>query len=67
MTGIYVPVFFQKPELILRSLIFLADGVKHGTIKANVAAVLPLSKTADAHRMLEERRAQGVVVLDPKS
>jgi NADPH:quinone reductase len=66
LTGIYLPVFFQKPEIIGRALKFLADGVKTGKIKANVATVLPLSQTAEAHRMLEERRAEGVVVLNPR-
>ena len=67
LTGFYLPVFYERPEIIGRALKFLADGVKAGKIKANVATVLPLSRTADAHRMLEERRAQGVIVLDPKT
>jgi len=65
LTGFYLPVFFERPELIARALKFLADGVADGTIKTNVAALLPLSRTAEAHWMLEARQVQGVIVLDP--
>jgi NADPH2:quinone reductase len=66
LSGVYLPSFFQRPELIQRALRFLADGVANGSIKANVGAVLPLSRTAEAHGLLERREAQGVVVLDPR-
>jgi NADPH:quinone reductase len=67
MTGIYVPVFFaQRPDLVHEALAFLVAHTLAGTIRPNVATVLGLSRTAEAHRMLEERRAVGVVVLDPR-
>jgi NADPH:quinone reductase len=67
LSGIYVPMFYRhRPQLIGESLRFLANGVQSGAIKASVATVLPLSRTAEAHRMLEGRRAQGVIVLDPR-
>jgi NADPH2:quinone reductase len=66
LTGIYLPLFFDHPDLIMRALRFLADGVRSGAITPRVAVVLPLSRTADAHRMLEERQAQGMIVLDPR-
>jgi NADPH2:quinone reductase len=53
--------------MIGESLRFLANGVQSGTIKASVATMLPLSRTAEAHRMIEGRRVQGVIVLDPRS
>lgn len=67
MAGVYMPSLFQRPELIQRALRFLADGVANGSIKPNVGAVLPLSRTADAHGLLERRKVQGVVVLDPQA
>ncbi|HWO90792.1 MAG TPA: zinc-binding dehydrogenase [Methylomirabilota bacterium] len=68
LSGIYVPMFYRhRPQMIGESLRFLANGVQSGTIKASVAAMLPLSRTPEAHRMLEERRAQGVIVLDPRN
>jgi len=67
MTGIYVTVFFaQKPDLVHEALEFLVAHTLDGTLRPNVSTVLPLSQTAEAHRMLEERRATGVVVLDPR-
>jgi NADPH:quinone reductase-like Zn-dependent oxidoreductase len=36
-----------------------------GKIKPQVAHVLPLSRAADAHRMMEAGTAQGKIVLDP--
>ncbi len=66
LIGIYLPVFFHRHDIIRQSLDFLASGFVAGKIKGNIAAVLPLSEAAEAHRMLEERRAEGVVVLDPK-
>jgi NADPH:quinone reductase len=68
LIGIYVAVFYHhRPQMIGESLRFLANGVQSGTIKASVATMLPLSRTAEAHRMLEGHRAQGVIVLDPRS
>ncbi len=36
-----------------------------GKIKAQFAHVLPLSRTADAHRLIESGEARGKIVLDP--
>ena len=66
LSGLYLPSFFQRPELIQCALRFLANGEANGSIKANVGAVLPLSRTPDAHRLLERREVQGIVVLDPR-
>jgi NADPH2:quinone reductase len=67
MTGIYMPVFYQKPKLIREALQFLVDHALDGTLRAQVAQTLPLSQTAEAHRLLEERKVKGVIVLDPRS
>ena len=67
MTGIYVPVFFaQRPDLVQKALAYLVARTLDRSIRPNVATVLGLSQTAQAHRMLEERRTVGVVVLDPR-
>ena len=65
MTGLYLPFFFQKPEIIHQGLKFLVDHALDGTLRPQVAKVLPLSQTAEAHRLLEERKVTGVIVLDP--
>ena len=66
MTGLYLPFFFQKPELIHRGLKFLVDHAIDGSLLPQVAQVLPLSQTAEAHRLLEARKVTGVIVLDPR-
>jgi NADPH:quinone reductase len=67
MTGIYLPIFVQKPDLIRAGLEFLVEHALSGRLKAKVAETLPLSKTAEAHRALEERRVTGIIVLDPRT
>jgi NADPH2:quinone reductase len=65
MIGFYLPVFYDRPELIGNALRFLADGVKTGSITSKVDEVLPLALAAEAHRRLEDRTVRGVIVLDP--
>jgi NADPH2:quinone reductase len=65
LIGFYLPVFYDRPELIGNTLRFLADGVKAGSITPQVDEVLPLSLAAEAHRRLESRAVRGVTVLDP--
>jgi NADPH:quinone reductase len=67
IAGIYLPVFVQKPSLIRSGLEFLVEHTLSGRLKAKVAETLPLSKTAQAHRALEERRVTGIIVLDPRT
>lgn len=67
MTGIYLPVFDAKPELIHQGMQYLADQAIAGQLRAQVSVILPLSQTAEAHRLLEERQVVGAVVLDPQS
>jgi NADPH:quinone reductase len=65
LVGFYLPVFYDRPELIGNALRFLADGIKTGQIMPKVDEVLPLSQAAEAHRRLESRDVRGVIVLDP--
>jgi NADPH:quinone reductase len=65
LIGFYLPVFFDRPELIGNALRFLADGLRTGRITPQVDEVLPLSQAADAHRRLESRAVRGVIVLNP--
>jgi NADPH:quinone reductase len=67
LIGFYLPVFYDRPELIANALRFLADGLKTGQITSKVDEVLPLSQAAEAHRRLESREVRGVIVLDPTS
>jgi NADPH2:quinone reductase len=67
MIGFYLPVFFSKPELIHEGMVYLVDQVLQGKLRAHVSVTLPLSRTPEAHRLLEERQVVGAVVLDPRS
>jgi NADPH2:quinone reductase len=65
LIGFYLPVFYERPELIGNALRFLADGVQAGLITPRVDEVLPLSLAAEAHRRLESRAVRGLIVLNP--
>jgi len=67
MIGIYLPVYFARPELIRKGMEEMVERFTNGSILAHVAAVLPLSQVSEAHRLLEERAISGAIVLDPKS
>jgi NADPH:quinone reductase len=67
LIGFYLPVFYDRPELIGNALRFLVDGLKTGQLTPAVDQVLPLSQAAEAHRRLESREVRGVIVLDPTS
>jgi len=64
LTGLYLPVFLAKPELIRAGLTFLVKATLEGKLKPSIARILPLSETAEAHRLLEDREVQGTILLD---
>jgi NADPH2:quinone reductase len=64
MTGLYLPVFLAKPELIREGLEFLVRTTAEGKLRPSIARILPLSETAEAHRLLEDREIQGTILLD---
>jgi NADPH:quinone reductase len=64
LTGLYLPVFLSKPQLVRDGLRFLVEAAAKGTLRHSIARVLPLSKAAEAHRQLEDREVQGTVLLD---
>jgi NADPH2:quinone reductase len=39
--------------------------VEEGALRLTVSRVLPLAEAAEAHRLLESRRAVGKLLLDP--
>jgi|GEM_PF-866100 len=57
--------FGMCPEIAGRAMGDLIGYVASGKIKVNVNHVLPLSQAAAAHRMIEERRTTGKIVLKP--
>ena len=57
--------FGLRPELAVDALRTLIGFVSSGQVEVRVGHVLPLSRAAEAHRMLEERRTTGKIVLKP--
>jgi NADPH2:quinone reductase len=67
MIGIYLPVYFARPDLIRIGLEDMVEKFVSGSVQAHVGSVLPLSQVSEAHRLLEERKVAGAIVLDPQS
>ena len=64
MTGLYLPVFLAKPALIRTGMEFLVKATLEEKLRPSIARVVPLSQTAEAHRLLEDREIQGTILLD---
>jgi NADPH2:quinone reductase len=65
LIGFYLPVFYDTPDLVTAALRYLRTGLESSTITAHIDAVLPLAAAASAHRRIEDRDVQGVIVLIP--
>jgi NADPH:quinone reductase-like Zn-dependent oxidoreductase len=59
-------VFGLRPALAARAMETLFGHVMSGIVTPHVGHVLPLSRAAEAHQLLEERRSIGKIVLDPR-
>jgi len=57
--------FQHKPREAFAALQTLIGHVLAGAVKAQIGHVLPLSRAADAHRMLENRETTGKIILQP--
>lgn len=57
--------FALRPEAAVGALQALIGYVASGQVEVPLGHVLPLSQAAEAHRMLEERRTAGKIVLKP--
>ena len=55
----------MRPDIAAGALKTLIEFVVSGRVKVQVGHVLPLSQAAEAHRMLEERRTTGKIILKP--
>ncbi|MDX2077707.1 MAG: NADPH:quinone oxidoreductase family protein [bacterium] len=57
--------FGMRPEIAAKAMGDLIGYVASGQIQVHVNHVLPLAQASEAHRMLEERRTTGKIVLKP--
>jgi len=67
VTGFYIGAYLAFPELIQSTLSEIIGFVVSGKLTLQVGAVLPLSRAAEAHRLMEDRKTTGKVVLQPWS
>lgn len=65
VTGFYLGAFLAFPDLINSTLAEIIGYVMAGKLSLQVGTVLPLSQAANAHRLLEDRKTMGKVVLQP--
>jgi NADPH2:quinone reductase len=49
LSGFYLPVFLQKPDLIHAGLQYLVDATARGQLKPVIDRTLPLKDAAEAH------------------
>ncbi len=61
--GLWLSKMVSKPELIRAALESMHPWIESGEIKPVVGHVLRLEQTADAHRMMLERRNYGKIVI----
>ncbi|MCJ9703802.1 MULTISPECIES: NADPH:quinone oxidoreductase family protein [unclassified Bradyrhizobium] len=62
----YVGGWFQsRPQQAVAALQKLIGFIKSGAIDVQIGHTLPLSKAADAHRLLAERASVGKIILKP--
>lgn len=67
LTGFYLPVFLQRPELIHAGLQYLVASAVQRKVTPSIARILPLRDAAEAHRILEDREVIGTILLDTTS
>jgi NADPH:quinone reductase len=57
--------FGMRPQATAKAMGDLIGYVASGQVKVQITHVLPLAQAAEAHRMIEERRTTGKVILKP--
>ncbi|MCE0764106.1 zinc-binding dehydrogenase [Pseudonocardia kujensis] len=65
MVGFGVHQYFPNTELIKSTVAELVELVVDGRLRLQLDHVLPLREAAQTHRLVEERRSTGKVVLQP--
>lgn len=65
VSGFSIAGYFAKPGVIPERMGELIKLVLTGKLKLHIGATLPLSEAAEAHRLLENRKTVGKVILRP--
>lgn len=62
-----VPMIVKRRDLVVAAIGELLGAVAAGELEVVIGGVYPLSKAADAHNDLSERKSSGKLLLDPSS
>jgi NADPH2:quinone reductase len=55
--------YLRTPEELMQRANDVIAGIRAGWLKLNIGRVLPLAQAAQAHELLESRKAEGKLVL----
>ncbi|SFB11962.1 NADPH2:quinone reductase [Lentibacillus halodurans] len=65
VVGFFLGQLMQHQELIMRSLQELLEYTQNGELELTISGSYPLSKATEVHRMVQERKTKGKIVLIP--
>jgi NADPH:quinone reductase len=63
--GFFLPQIMRKPELLQPSLVELLTYLGEGKLKLTIGGVFPLEDAAKVHTLLQSRKTQGKLILEP--
>jgi NADPH:quinone reductase len=63
--GFFLPQIMRKQELLLPSLVELLTYLGEGKLKLTIGGVFPLEEAAQVHTLLQSRKTQGKLILEP--
>ncbi|MEH7438506.1 NADPH:quinone oxidoreductase family protein [Neobacillus drentensis] len=63
--GFFLPQIMRKQELLQPSLVELLTYLGEGKLKLTIGGVFPLEETAQVHTLLQSRKTQGKLILEP--
>lgn len=65
ITGLYIVPYTMMPDLVMNTLKELLEYISKDELSIQIGTILPLSKAAEAHSLLERRQTTGKVILKP--
>jgi len=63
--GFFLPQIMRKQELLQPSLVELLTYLGEGKLKLTIGGVFPLEEAAQVHTLLQSRKTQGKLILEP--
>ncbi|WP_312471488.1 NADPH:quinone oxidoreductase family protein [Neobacillus sp.] len=63
--GFFLPQIMRKPELLQPSLVDLLTYLEAGKLKLTIGGVFPLKDAANVHTLMQSRKTQGKLILEP--